>query len=91
MSVNRELDSNEIKPDLYIIAGYSGCGKSTLLNLSRFSIDNIFNRNSNRIKIQSIEAIEFINKRRSLVDENIQAMLFYLTDIRFVEYQKQSH
>ena len=60
------------------------------MNLSRFSIDNIFNRNSDRIKIQSIEAIEFINKRRSLVDENIQAMLFCnsFTDIRFVEYQK---
>ena len=26
--VNIEPDSNEIKPDLYIIAGYSGCGKS---------------------------------------------------------------
>ena len=66
----------KIKPDLYIVAGFSGCGKTTFLNSVFYSVDSIFHGGNRRIKILPIEVLKFLEKRRSLVDSNLQAMLF---------------
>ena len=65
----------EIKPDLYIVAGFSGC-ENPFLDSTFYSIDKIFNSRDRRIKKPSIETIKYLRKRRSLTDNNLQAMLF---------------